>query len=407
MLPVTPVLIPEPFAEDGSKNVIPAQSPGTTEPNASWNLGFPPITMLNRKAGGKPPLGADFNGVLHALSQHIFFAQSGCVFPWMGADDDFPGLNYLVGAHVLGADMKEYIAVQPSGPDVPASGGGYVGPKDPTTDSDHTWWTPAVTGEDLPEFDGTTIKIINGKYGVPTFTASTASTPGKAGLVPGPGAGENTSYLRGDGTWGPVASSYELCEFYYFRHPTLRPGFQPAQGGVLQNAAEQYPEAWAYLQTAEGQKLCKTEVDWQAMSTATWYTLPDGTQIGWNGIGGVPFYAPDLSTGSLRLPDLRGMYAEASGFDSLDAGGVHGDGMRSMIGELNIATNQNNDAIITPSENGIFVGPGSTLGRVLTSDLQQTRRLRFLSDDLVPVSAVNRPRAWGALACVHLGRPAS
>lgn len=188
MIPVTPVVIPEPFAENGAKNTIPDQSPGGTEPNASWNTGFPPITMINRKAGGKPPLGADFNGILNALSQHAFFTQSGCIFPWRGSEDDFPGLNYLVGAHVLGADMKEYIAVQPSGPDIPASGGGYVGPRDPTTDSDRTWWRPAVTGGDLPEFDGTTIKLINGKYGVPEFTAPTASAPGTAGLVPGPEA---------------------------------------------------------------------------------------------------------------------------------------------------------------------------------------------------------------------------
>ena len=188
MIPVTPVVIPEPFAENGAKNTIPDQSPGGTKPNASWNTGFPPITMLNRKAGGKPPLGADFNGILNALSQHAFFTQSGCIFPWRGSEDDFPGLNYLVGAHVLGADMKEYIAVQPSGPDIPASGGGYVGPRDPTTDSDRTWWRPAVTGGDLPEFDGTTIKLINGKYGVPEFTVPTASAPGKAGLVPGPHA---------------------------------------------------------------------------------------------------------------------------------------------------------------------------------------------------------------------------
>lgn len=188
MIPVTPVVIPEPFAENGAKNTIPDQSPGGTEPNASWNTGFPPITMINRQAGGKPPLGADFNGILNALSQHAFFTQSGCIFPWRGSEDDFPGLNYLVGAHVLGADMKEYIAVQPSGPDIPASGGGYVGPRDPTTDSDRTWWRPAVTGGDLPEFDGTTIKLINGKYGVPEFTAPTASAPGTAGLVPGPEA---------------------------------------------------------------------------------------------------------------------------------------------------------------------------------------------------------------------------
>lgn len=211
MIPVTPVVIPEPFAENGAKNTIPDQSPGGTEPNASWNTGFPPITMINRQAGGKPPLGADFNGILNALSQHAFFTQSGCIFPWRGSEDDFPGLNYLVGAHVLGADMKEYIAVQPSGPDIPASGGGYVGPRDPTTDSDRTWWRPAVTEGDLPEFDGTTIKLINGKYGVPEFTVPTASAPGKAGLVPGPEATpENELLLRFFSArgWGKLAPQF-------------------------------------------------------------------------------------------------------------------------------------------------------------------------------------------------------
>ncbi|MDR2503989.1 MAG: phage tail protein, partial [Deltaproteobacteria bacterium] len=95
---------------------------------------------------------------------------------------------------------------------------------------------------------------------------------------------------------------YDLCEFYYFRHPTLKPGFQSAQGGLLTNAATLYPEAWAYLQTTEGQLLCKTEAEWQAMTTAIWHTNADGTTAGWNGIGGAPFYAPDLATGALRLP---------------------------------------------------------------------------------------------------------
>lgn len=190
MLPVTPSIIPEPFAEHGAKNVIPAESPGASEPNASWTQGFPPVTMLNKQAGGKPPLGQDFNGILNALSQHLFFTQSGCVYPWMGADEatGFPGLNYLGGSHVLGSDLKEYIAVHPSGPDVPQTGGGYVGPKDPVKDTEHLYWRPEVTSADIPEFDGATIKDINGKYGVPEFTAPTASAPGKAGLVPGPGA---------------------------------------------------------------------------------------------------------------------------------------------------------------------------------------------------------------------------
>jgi len=33
------------------------------------------------------------------------------------------------------------------------------------------------------------------------MTAATASAAGKAGLVPAPAAGKQTSFLRGDGTW--------------------------------------------------------------------------------------------------------------------------------------------------------------------------------------------------------------
>lgn len=131
---------------------------------------------------------------------------------------------------------------------------------------------------------------------------------------------------------GASSGGYELCEFYYFRHPTLRPGFQAAQGEILVNAAALYPQAWAYLQTAEGQMLCKTEAEWQAMTTATWATLADGSKVGWNGIGGAPYYVQDLAAGTLRLPDLRGMYAEAAGFDSLGVGGVHGDAIRNITG---------------------------------------------------------------------------
>lgn len=72
-----------------------------------------------------------------------------------------------------------------------------------------------------------------------------------------------------------AVSKYEIGEFYYFRHPTLKTGFQPMQGGVIANAVTVFPEIWAYLQTTEGQKLCKTEAEWQAMSTAIWHTNAD------------------------------------------------------------------------------------------------------------------------------------
>lgn len=198
---------------------------------------------------------------------------------------------------------------------------------------------------------------------------------------------------------------YELCEFYFFRHPSLRPGFQPAQGGLLQNAATLYPEAWAYLQTVEGRKLCKTEAEWQAMTTATWATLADGSKVGWNGIGGAPYYAPNTATGALRLPDLRGMYVEAAGFDALGVGEGRGDEGREAIGHTGTyavgAGNWQNEA------SGVF-GPGTFKTNVdftspTNAGLYSLPMLKL--SRVQPVGPAFAPRRWGALACCYLGAP--
>lgn len=141
-IPVNPDIIPVPFADAGQKNAIPetVSIPGAA--NASWNEGFPAITMINKQAGGKPPIGKDFNGIFNQLSTNAFWAQSGGVYSWNNT------LNYLRGCHVLASNGKEYTAVRPSGPDIPASGG-YVGAKNPVTDTARTYWTPLITAEDL------------------------------------------------------------------------------------------------------------------------------------------------------------------------------------------------------------------------------------------------------------------
>lgn len=376
-IPVTPQIIPVPFAQNGQKNTIPEQGGATTDPAASWSAGFPPITMVNKQAGGKPPYGMDFNGILFTLSQHAFFTQSGCVYPWMGADEDsdFPGLNYLKGAHVLGSDGEEYVALKPSGPDVPASAGGFVGPVDPVGDESGAWAKAASVYAPL----------------------ATATTPG---IVRPDG---KTITVNENGVLS-AGGGYELCEFYFFRHPTLKPGFQPAQGGLLENAATLYPEAWTYLQTTEGQKLCKTEAEWQAMTQAIWHTNADGTTVGWNGIGGAPFYALHTDTGALRLPDLRGMYAEAAGFDSLGVGDTHGDGIRNITGGVP------NEWVKDPGNAG-GTGPfyfGQIINTLSTTENASGFKGRFFdSSRAVPTAAKNQTRAWGALACVYLGQPAS
>ena len=342
-IPAIPQIMPMPIAGNGDRRDIPEQTPvGSNQ--LSFQSGFPSITSTPLAAGGVPPQREDFNAAYNLLSQHVFFQQSGGVYPWQGAGNGFAGLNYLAGAHVLGSDGKEYVALKASGPDVTGDGG-MVGPKNPVADGG-TYWGAA----------------------------------------------------RADKT-----ERYELCEFYYFRHPTLKPGFQTAQGGLLANAATLYPEAWAYLQTAEGQKLCKTEAQWQALTTATWATLADGTKVGWNGIGGAPFYAPNTATGALRLPDLRGMYAEAAGFDSLGVGAVHGDGIREIIGQVASAGAY---AFHPDGASGAFA-PAGLSGPTPTPQSGSGGRgsLRMTASRVVPVANKTQTRAYGALACVYLGLP--
>lgn len=203
------------------------------------------------------------------------------------------------------------------------------------------------------------------------------------------------------------SGGYELCEFYSFRNPYLREGFQPAQGGVITNAANLYPKVWEFLQTTEGGALCVSEASWQELTSAP---------AGWNGIGGAPFYAPDWSLGSLRLPDLRGMYAEGAGLDGLNVGMTHLDSFQGHYHEITISSQtaggigamksrQNNSAF----SKGSLGGPLSqTTGFVAYGS--QWHAFDIFEDHTngygsPRVGRITKPRAWGALACVYLGVP--
>lgn len=73
-----------PFANSGTKNTIPNVSQiGITPGAASYTDGFPPLTFTPIAAGGVPPFGADFNGILNALSAWVlWFTAAGTAAPW-------------------------------------------------------------------------------------------------------------------------------------------------------------------------------------------------------------------------------------------------------------------------------------------------------------------------------------
>ena len=93
-----PKLLPVPFANSGSKQDIPVVSQiGVEGGRASYTDGFPPLTRTPIAAGGIPPFGTDFNGVLNDITSAIRWAQAGGGYRY---DSTF---SASVGGYPLGA----------------------------------------------------------------------------------------------------------------------------------------------------------------------------------------------------------------------------------------------------------------------------------------------------------------
>ncbi|KES12699.1 Phage Tail Collar domain protein, partial [Snodgrassella alvi SCGC AB-598-P14] len=107
-----PVLIPQAFAANGSKNNIQnTRQPGQDPEDATWSDGFPNVTMQPVESGGLPPKGMDFNGIFNALSATIVHMQKGNLFYFDKAYCDAFG-GYQKGAILLADDgTKVFISV--------------------------------------------------------------------------------------------------------------------------------------------------------------------------------------------------------------------------------------------------------------------------------------------------------
>ena len=122
-----PTRIQIPFADSGTKNVIPdTNSTPSASQAASWTDGFPAQCSLPLSAGGIPPARADFNGIFNTMTQSERFTQEGGIWAW---DAD---VDYAANRVVLGSDNKLYWAVAQSGPNV-------GGAQNPTTDNGTYW----------------------------------------------------------------------------------------------------------------------------------------------------------------------------------------------------------------------------------------------------------------------------
>ncbi|MEQ1964307.1 hypothetical protein ABLB69_14300, partial [Xenorhabdus khoisanae] len=73
-----PNLIAKPFAQNGQKDEIPSDyKSDLPSQKATWDTGFPQITMMPVTAGGLPPSGRDFNGIFNQISDNIVHLSKG------------------------------------------------------------------------------------------------------------------------------------------------------------------------------------------------------------------------------------------------------------------------------------------------------------------------------------------
>lgn len=139
----TPTLVPLAFAANGTKNTIPEASQiGVTPGAASLNDGFPPLTFTPIAAGGVPPAGADFNGILNLITASVRWAHGGGRYAFSSAfvaDANVGG--YPQGAVLMSADLQgSWLSLNDTNSDNPDTGAGtkWV--------PQHAYGTTAITG---------------------------------------------------------------------------------------------------------------------------------------------------------------------------------------------------------------------------------------------------------------------
>lgn len=101
----TPQVLLEAIASAAGPTFITSPMPETPTGTlaASIQGGFPPVTMTDVQAGGKPPLGQDANGFFNLVSGHTVWVESGQLYTFNAALAAAQG-GYALGAIIAMAD---------------------------------------------------------------------------------------------------------------------------------------------------------------------------------------------------------------------------------------------------------------------------------------------------------------
>lgn len=130
-----PTKMAVPFANSGEKQTIPVASQiGISSGRASFTDGFPPLTRTPLTAGGIPPYGTDFNGILNAITSSIRWSNAGGVYSF---DSDF---SSSVGGYPKGSLLSNSIN---SGYWFNTTDANTANPEN--TNASLTGWVPAFT----------------------------------------------------------------------------------------------------------------------------------------------------------------------------------------------------------------------------------------------------------------------
>jgi hypothetical protein len=201
------------------------------------------------------------------------------------------------------------------------------------------------------------------------------------------------------------AAKFFIGELYF--QLVIRSGFVWANGQVLEDVTANYPLLKAWLKdtsSSGGAFLRKTLAEWNAeWNDAKWNAPDEGDAATRAGMS--PYYVLDESGDTIKVPDLRGAYQAAAGFDGQANGTALADAIRNITGGYVMTTSYGH--IRVQSTKGAFATGGT--GAVSTSPGQSGTypvSPDFSAARVVPTDTVVHPRSVTEYLCIYAGAPA-
>lgn len=346
-IPSSPDLLANVLGYAADLNSIPATTPSGSGA-FSYQAGFPAITGFPLTAGGIAPSRQDFNGVFNLIGQHLFFLQSGSLYPWSAS------LDYLVGAHVLGSDGKEYIAQKSSGPDVPSAPA-----VNPVGDESGTWLAATLA------------------YGAPLATSSSPGLMQPDGI---------TTFVNSSGVLSTTLDPTWIGVPRYWRSTTLPPNHCWANGDFVEFA------------------------DWPELEQVYKAGGFEGMLMAWNADGGTQAanlgqWRPDAAkpTG-LYTPNLKGQFLRcwADGGDE-NAGAWHRDEIRNITG----VTYDCHFGVGPSSYGALIYAQAGLLGNSPSGTSEKHGSISLDASKVVPTGVQNVPQHVWQPVIIYLGQPSA